>query len=383
MKLRRKLMAIPVLALTGLAAAACSSSSSSSSGSAPAASSASASASASSSVNLSSVTLNVGDQKGTGAEALLKAAGLLNTFPFKVTWADFTSGPPILEAASSGSIDIGGVGDAPPVFAASGGEGIVVVGARTVPSGDQDAVVVPKGSPITSVSQLKGKKIAYGTGSSANYQLLTVLNAAGLTSKQVTLVSLQPAEALAAFTSGSVDAWDIWPPYVQQVVAQDGAKVLAEGSQYGSPYSFEVASKSAVANPEKAAAIQAYLTTLDKAYVWAEKNPDAWGAAWAAAAGLPASITDAAAKVDYTVPVPITSAVTASLQGLVTQFYKAGQIPNDVNMTNFVTTQFNSSVGSCPARLAAPGLARREGRGRFGWAVSPSRSVSQDQILAF
>jgi sulfonate transport system substrate-binding protein len=345
MKLRRKLMAVPVLALTGLAAAACSSSGSSSSSSAPATSSASASASASSSVNLSSVTLNVGDQKGTGAEALLKAAGLLNSFPFKVTWADFTSGPPILEAASSGSIDIGGVGDAPPVFAASGGEGIVVVGARTVPSGDQDAVVVPKGSPITSVSQLKGKKIAYGTGSSANYQLLTVLNAAGLTSKQVTLVSLQPAEALAAFTSGSVDAWDIWPPYVQQVVAQDGAKVLAEGSQYGSPYSFEVASKSAVANMEKAAAIQVYLTTLDKAYVWAEKNPDAWGAAWASAAGLPASITDAAAKVDYTVPVPITSAVTASLQGLVTQFYKAGQIPNDVNMTNFVTTQFNSSVG--------------------------------------
>jgi sulfonate transport system substrate-binding protein len=213
-----------------------------------------------------------------------------------------------------------------------------------VPSGDQDAVVVPKGSSITSIQQLKGKKIAYGSGSSGNYQLLTVLNAAGLTSKEVTLVNLQPAEALAAFTSGSVDAWDIWPPYVQQVVAQDGAKVLAEGSQYGSPYSFEVASKSAVANPEKAAAIQVYLTTLDKAYVWAEKNPGAWGAAWASAAGLPASITDAAAKVDYTVPVPITSAVTASLQGLVTQFYKAGQIPNSVNMSSYVSTQFNSSV---------------------------------------
>jgi sulfonate transport system substrate-binding protein len=343
MKHRRKLMAVPVLALTGLAAAACASSSSSSSSPAPA-SSASASASAASSVNLSSVTLNVGDQKGTGAEAVLQAAGLLNTLPFKVTWDDFTSGPPMLEAAASGSIDIGGVGDAPPVFAASGGEGIVVVGARTVPSGDQDAVVVPKGSSITSIQQLKGKKIAYGSGSSGNYQLLTVLNAAGLTSKEVTLVNLQPAEALAAFTSGSVDAWDIWPPYVQQVVAQDGAKVLAEGSQYGSPYSFEVASKSAVANPEKAAAIQAYLTTLDKAYVWAEKNPGAWGAAWASAAGLPASITDAAAKVDYTVPVPITSAVTASLQGLVTQFYKAGQIPNTVNMSSYVSTQFNSSV---------------------------------------
>jgi sulfonate transport system substrate-binding protein len=344
MRLKRKLLAIPVVALAGLAAAACSSSGSSSSASAPASAPVPASASASGSVNLSSVTLNIGDQKGTGAEAVLKAAGLLNSLPFKVTWDDFTSGPPLLEAAASGSVDVGGVGDAPPVFAASGGEGIVVVGARTVPSGDQDAVVVPKGSAITSIAQLKGKKIAYGTGSSANYQLLTVLNKAGLTSKDVSLVSLQPAGALAAFTSGSVDAWDIWPPYVQQVVAEDGAKVLAEGPQYGSPYSFEVASKSAVANPDKAAAIQDYLTILDKAYVWAEKNPDAWGAAWGAAANLPASVTDEAAKVDFTVPVPITPAVTASLQGLVTQFFKAGQIPNDVNMSGYVTTQFNSSV---------------------------------------
>jgi sulfonate transport system substrate-binding protein len=296
------------------------------------------------------VTLNVGDQKGTGAEALLKAAGMLDSngdlkgYPFKVTWTDFTSGPPILEAASAGSVDIGGVGDVPPVFAASGGENIVVVGAREVPSGDQDAIVVPKGSSITSISQLAGKKVAYGSGSSGNYQLLTVLNKAGLTTKQVNLVNLQPADALAAFTSGSVDAWDIWPPYVQQVVAQDGARVLATGSQYGSPYSFEVASKAAVANPGKAAAIQDYLTVLDKAYVWAEANPNAWGATWATAAGLPASITDVAAKVDETTPVVINSTVTAALQGMVTNLYKAGLIPNNVNISSYVTTQFNSSV---------------------------------------
>ena len=300
---RKKLLAFSAIALAGLAATACSSSSSSSSTPAAAAAAASGSASPSSSVNLSSVTLNVGDQKGTGAEAILKAAGLLNTLPFHVNWSDFTSGPPMLEAMASGSVDVGGVGDAPPVFAAAGGEGVEIVGARTVPGGDQDAVVVPKGSPITSIQQLKGKKIAYGSGSSGNYELLTVLTAAGLTTKDVTMVNLQPADALAAFTSGSVDAWAIWPPYVQQVVAQDGAKVLARGPQYGSPYSYEVASKAAVANPEKAAAIQVYLTTLDKAYVWAEKNPDAWGAAWAAATGLPASITDVAATVDSTTPV--------------------------------------------------------------------------------
>ena len=165
-----------------------------------------------------------------------------------------------------------------------------------------------------------------------------MLTAAGLTTKDVTMVNLQPAEALAAFTSGSVDAWDIWPPYVQQVVAQDGAKVLARGPQYGSPYSYEVASKAAVANPAKAAAIQVYLATLDKAYVWAEKNPDAWGTAWAAATGLPASITDVAATVDSTTPVVINSTITHSEQGLVTQFYKAGLIPSQPTMSGYITS---------------------------------------------
>ena len=118
---RPKLLAVTVVAIAGLAVVGCSSSSSSSS-------TAAADPSASSPVDLSSVTLNVGDQKGTGAEAVLQAAGLLKSLPFKVTWSDFTSGPTMVQAMSSGSVDIGGVGDAPPVFAASGGENIEKIG---------------------------------------------------------------------------------------------------------------------------------------------------------------------------------------------------------------------------------------------------------------
>jgi sulfonate transport system substrate-binding protein len=330
--------------VAALAAAGCSSSSSSGSGSATGTATVAASASASGSVNLSSVTLNVGDQKGTGAEAVLSAAGLLNTLPFKVNWSDFTSGPPMLQAMASGSVDIGGVGDAPPVFAASGGEAVEIVGARTT-NGDQDSVVVPKGSPISSIQQLKGKKIAYASGSSGNYNLLTVLTKAGLTTKEATLVNLQPADALAAFTSGSVEAWDVWPPYVQQVVAEDGAKVLSTGSAYGSPYSFEVASKSAVANPDKAAAIKVYLTTLDKAYQWTASHPSQWAAAWGKASGLSASIMQTAAKVDANTPAAITSATISSEQNLVNQFYAAGLIPNKVDISSYITTQFNDTVG--------------------------------------
>jgi len=337
---RPRFYAVVTLALAGLAAAGCSSSSSSSS---PSSSSSSADPSASGPVSLSSVTLNVGDQKGTGAEAVLSAAGLLSTLPFHVNWSDFTSGPPLLQAMASGSVDVGGVGDAPPVFAAAGGEAVEIVGARQT-AGDQDAVVVPKNSPITSISQLRGKKIAYGSGSSANYNLLTVLTKAGLTTKDATMVNLQPAEALAAFSTGAVDAWDIWPPYVQQVVAQDGARVLTTGSGYGSPYSFEVAAKAAVADPAKAAAIKVYLATLDKAYVWAAAHPSAWAIAWGQAAGLPASVMDVAAKVDATTPVPVTSATVASEQNLVDQFFAAGLIPTKVDISDYITTQFNDTV---------------------------------------
>ena len=67
-------------------------------------------------VNLSQVTLHLGDQAGSGSESLLKAAGLLGKLPFRASWSDFTSGPPMLQAEAAGDIDVGGVGDAPPCF---------------------------------------------------------------------------------------------------------------------------------------------------------------------------------------------------------------------------------------------------------------------------
>jgi sulfonate transport system substrate-binding protein len=321
-----------------LAVAACSSSSSSSASSSSASGKASAGA-----VNVSSVTLNIGDQKGTGAEALLQASGLIKKLPFKASWSDFTSGPPMLQAMGSGSVDIGGVGDAPPVFAASGNEPIAIAGARISP-GAAAAIVVPKNSPITSISQLKGKKIAVAQGSSADYHLLTVLNKAGLTTKQVTLEYLQPADALAAFNSGHVDAWDIWSPYVEQVTIQDHARILVNGDGYGSPYSFEVASKAALDNPAKAAAIKDYLTLLNQAYDWSGTHIGTWATLWGDATGLPSTVMTQASKDDINKPVAITSGVISAEQQLVTAFYKAGLIPNSVNMAKYTVTTYNDAV---------------------------------------
>jgi sulfonate transport system substrate-binding protein len=288
--------------------------------------------------------LIVGDQAGTGAQALLQAAGLLHKLPFGLKFADFTSGPPILEAMNAGSVDVAGVGDAPPVFAAAGGAKISIVGARRNNPASA-ALLVPKGSSISSIKDLKGKKIAVGQGTSADYHLLTVLNQAGLTTHDVQLVYLQPAQALAAFTSHSVDAWDVWSPYVEQAVVEKGAKVLVNGTGYGANFAYEVASKSAVASPTKAKEIRQYLALLNQAYRWANTHSGAWATTWAAATGLPTSVMVKAAKDDTTIPIAVDGQTTSSEQSLADAFAKAGLIPHHYSFAPFTTTAFNTSVG--------------------------------------
>lgn len=294
--------------------------------------------------NPSGPPLNVGDQAGDGAQALLTAAGLLHKLPFAVKFEDFTSGPPILQAMSGGSVDIAQVGDAPPVFAAAGGDPIELVGA-VYDNPASAALVLPKNSPITKPSQLKGKRIAVAEGSSADYYLLDLLEKNGLTVHDVTLDYLQPAAALAGLSSGGVDAWATWSPYTEEAVSQDGARVLANGSQYGSNYSYQVASKAALANPAKAKEIGEYLTAINKAHRWANAHPAAWAALWAKATGLPTSVMIKAAKDDWSDPKPITSQTATAEQGLVNAFYKAGLIPRSYNFSPYISTAFSKSVG--------------------------------------
>ena len=333
--------ALPVAAgvsLLALIAAGCSSSGSGSTGSGP------SSTASAKNANVSSVVLHVGDQAGSGSQSLLTAAGLISKLPFKVEWSDFTSGPPMLQAMGSGAIDIGSVGDAPPVFAAAGGEKVAIVGAVTA-GPNASAIVVPDNSPIHSVAQLKGKKIAVAQGSSADYHLLTVLNKAHLTVHDVSLDYLQPADGLAALTSGHVDAWDIWSPFIEQAVGQDHARILVNGTGYGAPYSFAVASRAALADPAKAAAIRDYLKLLNQAYVWGGSHVTSWAGVWAKATGLPDSVMLKAAQDDVRTPVQITPAVVNAEQSVSNAFTTAGLIPGHVDFKSFSDSSFNDTVG--------------------------------------
>jgi sulfonate transport system substrate-binding protein len=291
------------------------------------------------SVDLSKVTLIVGDQKGTSAEALLTAAGLEDT-PYKIQWQEFTSGPPMLEGINAGSVHVGMVGNTPPIFAAAAKGEFKMVQAVTY-TGKGDTILVPKDSPIQSVADLKGKDVAVAEGSSANYNLLAQLDKAGLKYSDIKVQNLQPADALAAFTSGHLDAWAVWDPFTSQAVVSEGARVLADGDGLVNGYNFQVASDSAIEDEATKAALSDYLERITEAQLWTGEHQEEWAQVWAEQTGLTPDITLAAAKQRPASVVPIDQSVIDSEQEMADTFVANGLIPEEVDVKDYFSDAFN------------------------------------------
>src|SRR5215510_12181800 len=131
--------------------------------------------------------VRIGYQK-YGKLVLLKGRGTLEDklkpLGYTVTWTEFPSGPPLLEALNVGSIDFGDVGEAPPIFAQAAGAPLVYVAATTTRP-QSEAVLVPPDSPIRSPADLKGKRIALNKGSNVHYFLVKLLRQHGLQYRDV------------------------------------------------------------------------------------------------------------------------------------------------------------------------------------------------------
>ncbi|QNP74112.1 ABC transporter substrate-binding protein [Streptomyces roseirectus] len=299
-----------------------------------------------------SLTLNVGDQKG-GSEAVLRAAGELKNLGYKVKWSTFTSGPPLLEAVNAGAVDIGAVGNTPPVFAAGAGSKITVVAAWHG-SSEGEAILVPNGSKLTKSADLKGKSIAVAQGSSAHYQLVASLRAAGLTLDDVQVKYLQPADALAAFTSGKVDAWAVWDPYTSQVLEAGKGRVLTTGQGIVNGLSFQVAAPAALRDPKKTAAIADYLARLRRAQDWVSGHQTDWARVWAKDTGLPYDVALASVKRTHAtrVPVAVDQPLIDSEQRIADTFAELKLIPGKVDFSGFVDKRFNGKLpaSTTPAR---------------------------------
>ena len=153
-------------------------------------------------------------------------------------WIEFQFGPPMLEAMRVNAVDIGAVGDTPPVFAQAAHGDLLYIAAQR--SGGQ-AILVPPGSTLQTLHDLKGRKVAFGRGSSAHNLTLAALEKAGLTYDDIQPIYLGPADAGAAFERGAIDAWTIWDPYYALFETRPGVRVLAKWTDITEQNSFFMA----------------------------------------------------------------------------------------------------------------------------------------------
>jgi len=281
-------------------------------------------------------TVHLGIQKGGSLiilrdrhalEPALKPAGV------EVAWTEFPGGPQLLEALNVGAIDFGTTGEAPPIFAQAAGAPLLYVGAQP-PAPKSEAIIVPKGSPIQSVAQLKGKRIALNKGSNVHYLLVQALASAGLKPADVQPTYLAPADARAAFEQGGVDAWVIWNPFLAAARAATGARVLVDATGLAPNREFLLASRKLVgARPD---VVRAILAELNKADRWAEVNQAEAAGMLAPGMGLPVSVVETSlSQKGYGVG-PITPEVVRDQQWIADTLHQLGLIPTTVNVASAV-----------------------------------------------
>ena len=221
-----------------------------------------------------STTLNIGFQK-YGILPIVKAKGELEknlaAQGVNVKWVEFPAGPQLLEGLNVGSVVFGEAGEAPPIFAQAANPNLVYV-ANQPPAPTAEALIVQKDSPIQSIQDLKGKRVALNKGSNVHYLLLKLLEANNLTLNDIQAVYLPPSDARAAFEKGAVDAWVIWDPFLAAAEHQIHARVIANGEHLVSNHQFYLADrKFAEKYPE---ALKTLVTTLNQITDWVKTHPD-------------------------------------------------------------------------------------------------------------
>jgi sulfonate transport system substrate-binding protein len=265
-----------------------------------------------------------------GVDAALKPAG-----DARAVWSEFASGPPLLEALAAKAIDFGATGDAPPIFAQAAGADLVYV--ATVPlSGRAGAVLVRADSPVRSLVDLKGRKLAYTRGSSAHVAADSLLATVGLSLTDVQSVNLGVADGGPALQRGDVDAWFTWDPFYATAMQTGGLRVLSSGEAGRRSYQFYLADRSfAEGRPQVLSAMLDHLRAEGR---WADAHDAEVAGMMSRATGVPEEIQRVvAARQDYAIA-PMTAEVAAAQQSLADRLAAEGIAAKRVTVADAVWT---------------------------------------------
>jgi len=249
-----------------------------------------------------------------------------------IKWVEFTSGPPLLEAMSSGSVDIGAVGDTPPIFAQAAHANVVYVAGSPITNGQ--GILVPAISAIQTIGDLRGKRIGFGKGTSAHNVLIATLEKARLGYTDITPVYLSPPDAVPAFANGSIDAWAIWDPYFAIGEKRQNARILVNAHEVAKTNSFYLTNRDFANGSARHA--RDVISGLAEAARWAEAHRPEVASALAAVTGVPLDVQAVAAnRASFTIG-PVTDEIIETQQAVADRFHRLGLIPRQIAVRDIV-----------------------------------------------
>ena len=203
------------------------------------------------------------------SDAVQKATG------WDVEWRKFAAGTDVIAAMASGDVVLSELGSSPLAIAASQGVDLQLISFSDV-IGKAESLIVTNASGISSLADLKGKRVAVPVGSTAHFSLMGALQHEGIDQNDVTIISMPPDQIAAAWGQGSIDAAWIWQP-VQSEILKTGKLLIGadQTAEWGFPTfdGWVVNREFGEANKDKIVAFLKEVERVNQEYL---KDPSAW-----------------------------------------------------------------------------------------------------------
>ena len=343
---RRQFLSVLGTAAAAAALTACGSSASSASISA-----ASGSAASAGGIDLSGVTLRIAAASASNGHGLVQAAGLDDT-PYKVDFTVLQGGNLVMEALAAGQIDLGTGSQIPPLAAsqAANGGNFKIIGVRRMHTLDQE-LIIPAGSALTEVAQLKGKTVGYVKNTTAHYFLEKMLEEAGLEWADINAVPLTTSDGLSAVLTGEVDALASYGNAIRTAKAK-GCTTLRSAADILSGDYYWYATPASIEDTAAHAALVDWLSRYNEAAEWARQNPEDYAKFYADLTGedqddVLERFTEEEAQTHLSVR-PIDDATIASEQDIADTFYKLGVFDAPIDAAPLFDHSFDAELAALP-----------------------------------
>ena len=187
----------------------------------------------------------------------------------EIEWALSQGSNKALEFLNSDSVDFGSSAGAAALMSKANGAPIKNVYISSKP--EWTALVANPDSGITTIEDLKGKKVAATLGTDPYIFLLRSLNEEGVSVDDVEIVNLQHGDGATSLSNGSVDAWAGLDPHMARVEIESGAELFYRNADFNTYGFLNVREDFAEKYPEYVKrVIQAY----EKARKWTLENPE-------------------------------------------------------------------------------------------------------------